>query len=114
MCECVEGREVRMMCFQTLINAYVWDLEIQYRCSCLQSRNRHRRREQMYGYQVGEGGSGEGIVREFGMDMYTNIHYLKWITNKDLLSSTGNSAQCYVAADGWEGSLEWNAVLCYA
>ena len=27
---------------------------------------------------------GEGIVREFGMDMYTLL-YLKWITNKDLL-----------------------------
>ena len=32
---------------------------------------------------------GEGIVKEFGMDMYTLL-YLKWITNKDLLSSTGN------------------------
>ena len=27
--------------------------------------------------------------------------YLKWITNKDLLYSTGNSAQYYVAA--WRG-----------
>ena len=27
----------------------------------------------------------ERIVREFGMDMYTLL-YLKWITNKDLLS----------------------------
>ena len=26
---------------------------------------------------------GEGIVREFGMDMYTLL-YLKWVTNKDL------------------------------
>ena len=34
---------------------------------------------------------------EFGMDMYTVI-CLKWITNKVLLYSTGNSAQCYVAA----------------
>ena len=37
--------------------------------------------------------SGERIVREFGMDMYTML-YLKWINNKDLLCSTGNSAQC--------------------
>ena len=32
--------------------------------------------------------------------------YLKWITNKDLLYSTGYSAQCYVAAwmgGGFEG-----------
>ena len=41
-----------------------------------------------------------GIDREFGMDMYTLL-YLKQITNKDLLYSTGNSAQCYVAA--WMG-----------
>ena len=27
--------------------------------------------------------------------------YLKWLANKDLLYSTGNSAQCYVAA--WTG-----------
>ena len=38
--------------------------------------------------------------REFGIDMYTPL-YLKWITNKVLLCSTGNSAQCYVAA--WMG-----------
>jgi len=36
----------------------------------------------------------------FGMGMYTPL-YLKWITNKDLLYSTGNSAQYYVAA--WMG-----------
>ena len=41
--------------------------------------------------------AGEGIVREFGMDMYPLL-YLKWITNKVLLYSTGNSVQCYVAA----------------
>ena len=34
------------------------------------------------------------------MDMYTLL-YLIWITNKDLLHSTANSAQCYVAA--WVG-----------
>ena len=41
-----------------------------------------------------------GIVREFEMDSYTWL-YLKWITNKDLLYSTWNSAQCYMAA--WMG-----------
>ena len=30
--------------------------------------------------------SEEGIVREFGMDMYTLL-YLKWVTKKDLLYS---------------------------
>ena len=42
----------------------------------------------------------QGITREFGMDMYILL-YLEWITNKDLLFSTGNSAQCYGAA--WRG-----------
>ena len=37
-------------------------------------------------------GYGEGIVREFGMDMYTLL-YLKLITSKNLLYSTGNSPQ---------------------
>lgn len=43
---------------------------------------------------------GQGIVREFGRDMYTLL-YLRWLTNKDLLYSRGNSAQCYMAA--WIG-----------
>ena len=49
----------------------------------------------------------EGIIRKFGMDMNTLL-YLKWITNKNLLYSTGNSAQCYVAAwMGGEFGGEW-------
>ena len=45
--------------------------------------------------------------RVFGIDMYTAL-YLKWITNKDLLSSTGNAAHCYVAAwMGGEFGGEW-------
>ena len=58
----------------------------------------YRLREKTYSCQ-GEGW-GKGIVRGFGMAMYTLL-YLKWITNKDLLYSTWNSAQCYVAA--WIG-----------
>ena len=56
---------------------------------------------------VGGGGWGEGIDREFGIEMYTLL-YIKWITNKDLSYSTENSAQCYMAAwmgGGFEG--EW-------
>ena len=34
------------------------------------------------------------------MDIYTLL-YLKWITKKDVPHSTGNSAQCYMAA--WMG-----------
>jgi len=41
------------------------------------------------------------------MDMYTSL-YLKKITNKDLLKSTGDCAQCYVAAwMGGEFGGEW-------
>ena len=39
----------------------------------------------------------EEIVRKFGWDK----HILKLITNKDLLYSTGDSAQCYMAV--WMG-----------
>ena len=56
----------------------------------------------------------EGIVREFGMDMYTLIH-LKWITNEDLLDSTGTFSQCYVAA--WLGGVSGGSMdicICMA
>ena len=54
-----------------------------------------------------EEGCGDGMDGEFGMVMYTLL-YLKWITNKDLLYSAGNSAQCYVAAwMGGEFGGEW-------
>ena len=42
-----------------------------------------------------------------GMD---TLLYLKWRTSKDLLSSTGDPAQCHVAA-GWKGfGGEWTHV----
>ena len=41
--------------------------------------------------------SGEGTVRKFGIDIYMLL-YLKGLTNKDLLCSIGNSAQCCMAA----------------
>ena len=41
------------------------------------------------------------------MDRYTLL-YLKWIINQDLLYSTGNCAQCYVAGCmGGEFGGEW-------
>ena len=67
----------------------------------------HRLREQIYDFW-GDGW-GEGIVREFGMDMYTLL-YLKWITNKDLLYSTWNSVQC-LWLPGWEGNLGENRYM---
>ena len=45
--------------------------------------------------------------KRFGINRYTGL-YSKWITNKDLLYSTGNSVQYYVAA--WMGGAfegEW-------
>ena len=44
-------------------------------------------------------------VRGLGWTCIHTLLYWKWITNKDLLYSTGNSAQCYVAAWTGEGSL---------
>ena len=65
--------------------------------------------EQAYGCQ-GKGW-GEGTAREFKMDMYTLLYFKKWITNKDLLYSSRNSAQCPMAA--WlrgELGAEWKHV----
>ena len=47
-------------------------------------QNRKRLTELENQPMVARGKDGEGIVREFGMDMYTLL-YLKWVTNKDLL-----------------------------
>ena len=49
---------------------------------------------------------GEGIAREFRVDMHTLLD-LKWITSKDVLYSTWHSAQCYVAA--WMGGV-WGRI----
>ena len=74
-------------------------------------QNIKRLKEQAYGCW-GEG-LGEGIVREFGMDRYALL-CLKWITNKVLLKSTWNSAQCYGAAwMGGEFGEEWIHVYAW-
>ena len=51
-------------------------------------------------------GLGKGIVREFGSDMCTLL-YLQWITNKDLLYSTENFAQCKKKKKKKEFLVEW-------
>ena len=53
---------------------------------CLQNRNRFTDLENKLMVV-----SGEGIVTEFEMDMYT-VLYLKWIINKVPLHHTGNCA----------------------
>ena len=46
---------------------------------------------------VAGGGAGQ-------LDMYI-LPYSSWMTTKDLVYSTGNTAQCYVAA--WMGEEVW-------
>ena len=77
--------------------SYMWNVK-RNDTNELTYKTESRLREQTYG--CGAAGAGEGILREFGMDMDAML-YLKWIANKVLLYSTGNSAQCYVAA--WMG-----------
>ena len=73
---------------------YMWNLKRNNTNELMKQKETHRLRKQTYVCW------GEGIVREFGKVTYTLL-YSKWITNKDLLYSTWNSAQCYMAA--WMG-----------
>ena len=92
---------------------YMWNLKRNDTNELTKQKETHRLREWAYGCQ------GEGIVREFGIDMYTLL-YLKWIANKELVYNTGNSAQCYVAAwmggeyqeNGYMCMCGWVALLC--
>ena len=52
----------------------------------------HRHRKQTYGYQRGKDGE---INWVFGVNRYTLL-YIKQISNKDLLYSTGNYTQYFV------------------
>ena len=52
-------------------------------------------------------------IEEFRIDMDTLL-YLEWMANRDLLCSTGNSAQYYVAAwIGGEFEKEWRHVCVW-
>ena len=66
---------------------YVWNLK-----TCLQ--NRDRCIKQIYGDRRGKGG---GINQEYGIKIHTLL-YIKKMTNKDLLYSTGNSTQYLIRA----------------
>ena len=67
----------------------------------------HRRRKQTYSYQGREGKGKGGINWEIGIDIYTLL-YIKQITNKNVLYSTGNSFQCSVMTSmGMESRREW-------
>ena len=101
------GTQTLDFCLQRLLHPILF--AIPYMCNLTRNdtneltkqKQTHRLREWAYGCQ-GKG-EGDSIVREFGTGMYTLL-YLKWITNKNLLYSTGNSVQCYVTA--WFGG-EW-------
>ena len=67
----------------------------------------HRLRKLTHGCQ------GEEITKDFGKVMCTLLH-LKWITNKNLLYSTWNSAQCYVPARMGESGGRTDACICMA
>ena len=54
-------------------------------------------------------GRGEGIVSEFGMDMYTRLN-LKWITNKDL---QGELCSMFLWQPGWEGKFGGEQIHVY-
>ena len=85
---------------------YMWNLKRNDTKMNFLTKQTHRLRERTHGCGEGENG-GNAIVGEFGMDICTQL-YLKWITNKDLLYNTGNSAQCYVAAwMGGESGGQW-------
>ena len=87
----------------------MWNLRRNDTTECVYKTERDLQTEKWtYGCQ------GEGVVRDLGKVMYTLL-YLKWITNKDLLSSTWNSAQCY--RPSWDGSGVWGRMdpcLCTA
>ena len=75
--------------------SYMWNLKRNDTNELIiKQKETHRLRKRTYGCQA------EGIIGDFGKVMYTLL-YLKWITNKDLLHSAWNSAQCYVPA--WLG-----------
>ena len=99
-----------------------WNLKMSYKWILYdinllftKEKQTHRFREQTW--LLGQRSS-EKDIRDFGTDIYTLL-YFKWITNKNLLYSTGNAAQSYMAA--WmrgEFGGEWIHVYvwlsCYA
>ena len=72
----------------------------------IKQKQTHRLQNETYSYQRGKVGKGE-INQEFGVNIYTLL-YIKQITNKDLLYSTGNSTQYSVMTYmGKESEKEW-------
>jgi len=55
-------------------------------------------------------GWGEGVVREFGIDMYTLL-YLTRVTNKLTYSIAQGTLLNVIWQAGWEGGLEENGYM---
>ena len=71
------------------------------------TKHSHRYRKQTFGYQERKWGWEGGINWEIGIDIYILL-YIKQITKKDLLYSTGNSSQYSVITYmGKESKIEW-------
>ena len=70
----------------------------------------HKFWNQTYDYQMG---NMEGINCKFGINIYTLL-YIKYIGNKDLWYSTGNSTQYSLVTDmGKESDKEWIYIYIY-
>ena len=88
----------------------MWDLK---RLTQMNLQNRNRPTDFENELWLLGGRAGEGIVRELGMDVCTLL-CLEWVTDKDLLYSTGSSAQCHTAARMGRGSGgEWTHVCVW-
>ena len=74
----------------------------------LQNRNRLTDLENQF-MVIRREGWREGMVREFGMDMYTLL-YLKWSANKDLYIGHGPLLN-FMWQPGWEGSMGENGYM---
>ena len=74
-----------------------------YKWTYLQNRKRLKRLREWTCVCQGDKGGGEGIVRQFGMDMHTLL-YLKWITDCIAHGMLLN----VMWQPGWEGSLGEN------
>ena len=82
-----------------------WNLKRNDTNELTKQKETHRLGEQTYGCW-GEG-RGEGILREFGVDMYTLL-CLKWRTNKDLLYIAQGTLLNVMWQPGWERGLGEN------
>ena len=92
--EPISVRQSKNVCY--VLIPYIWNLKGNDTNELTKQKETHRLREWTY-----DSGWGQGIVREFGMDMCTLL-YLKWITSNDLLYRHRTLLNVMWQA-GWEG-----------